>query len=1052
MPKFEVPVRWYAPWMFAILLSLCLVPICSGQVSSASLSVSISDSTGAVIQHAKVIVKNVETNQEQPSTSGPSGLATFAFLKPGHYSLLVSKESFADINVGGIVLNVGDDKHLRVTLQVGAASQIVSVDGSGLTINTTDASVSTVIDRHFVENIPLNGRSFQDLISMTPGVLTQSPQSSSATGPGFNGDFSVNGQRTESNYYTVDGVTGNVGAGNGYGVGQAASAGGVASSTALGTTQSLLSVDSLQEFRVESSTYSAEFGRSPGGQFSFVTRSGTNDVHGTAFDYFRNDVFDSNDWFSNYNHVKKPALRQNDFGGTFGGPIWFPKLYNGKNKSFFFASYEGLRLTQPQVGSIQYVPDTYMRQQAPAALQPILNAWPVQTGTDYGTAANPSLAVFLKSYSLPSSINSTGVRLDHTVSPKLALFFRANYTPSSTESRTLSSVTSQDVNTQTYTLGATSQLRSSLNNEFRLGYAGSSSSRTSALDSFGGAQPVDFQRAMAGGEYGEFFEGQAQISLAAVGTTQLTTLKTKNSGQQWNIVDSLNWSIGKHQVKIGIDYLNVRSFLGLASPYVSASYQSVASVLNNKGTQVSVSQRQSSTPIFNYGSVFIQDEWRLNSRLSLSGGIRWELDPPPHEAHGNDAYTLTGSPSSPASLALAPRGTPLWKTTYLNFAPRLGLAWQAHEGRGHETVLRAGGGIFFDSDNWAATQGYSAFAIGLSATSNLPQSPLPLSPQQVNFPISVAPPYTSASVYAFPSHLQLPYTFQWNASLEQALGDRQSLTISYVAANGRRLIGEQQFNVKAQNPLFGTVVFLNANLSSSYNSLQVKYQRSVAHGLQSLTSYTWSHSIDFGSAALVLPTTRASSDFDVRHNLSTGLTWDIPNSTRLGAANRLTNNWGVDGRLIARTAFPFNINGSLLTDPLGQQYRGGVNFVSGKRYYLYSDLYPGGRSLNSAAFVANASATQNGTVPRNYFRGFDEVQLNLSLRRAFHITDSTSLQFHADAFNILNHPNFGAVDTTLSDALFGQATSTLSQSLTTVAPQYQQGGPRSFQLSLKLAF
>lgn len=228
-------------------------------------------------------------------------------------------------------------------LTLGSVSESITVAASGVNVNTTDASVSAVIDRKFVENIPLNGRSFQDLISMTPGVTTASPQVGSGAGSiGATGDFSVNGQRTESNSYSVDGVSANIGSGNGYGVAGAAIGGAVAASTALGTTQSLVSVDDLQEFRVFSSTYSAEFGRSPGGQFSFLTRSGTDHLHGVAFDYLRNDFFDANDWFNNHYGNPISALRQNDFGGTLGGPFALPGFSRGgEPKSFFFSPMRG---------------------------------------------------------------------------------------------------------------------------------------------------------------------------------------------------------------------------------------------------------------------------------------------------------------------------------------------------------------------------------------------------------------------------------------------------------------------------------------------------------------------------------------------------------------------------------------------------------------------------------------------------------------------------------------------------------------------------------------
>ena len=362
-----------------------------------------------------------------------------------------------------VVLNVQSAVALNFILPVGATSESVTVDAAASIINTTDASVSTVIDRKFVENIPLNGRSFQDLISMTPGVVTSSPQGYQGAGTvGFSGDFSVNGQRTESNYYTVDGVSANVGAGNGYGTPQAASSGGIAAGTAFGTTQSLASVDELQEFRVTSSTYSAEYGHGPGGQFALLTRSGTNAFHGSAFDYLRNNFFDANDWFNDHYGTPEPALRQNDFGGTLGGPVVLPRLFEGKENTFFFASYEGLRITQPQAAAIQYVPDVFLRQQAAPALQPILNAYPVQNGVDFGTAANPSLAEFIEAYSLPGSINSTSVRFDHTFLPKLSSFFRFSNTSSSTATRSESVLRSLKLNSRTYTLGATSQFSPAL--------------------------------------------------------------------------------------------------------------------------------------------------------------------------------------------------------------------------------------------------------------------------------------------------------------------------------------------------------------------------------------------------------------------------------------------------------------------------------------------------------------------------------------------------------------------------------------------------------------
>lgn len=475
-----------------LLLILCAAMIVSAQSTNATISGVVVDPAGKVIPDAEIEIVNDATGVHYSSATNGSGIYTVAILPPGGYRVQVSKIGFKTLIKPGIVLNVQSAVALNFTLPLGAASETVTVDsGTTSPINTMDASVSTVIDRNFVENIPLNGRSFQDLISMTPGVVTQSPQTSNSQGIGVSGDFSVNGQRTESNYYTVDGVSANTSAGNGYGGPSAATSGSVAASTALGTTQSLVSVDALQEFRVESSTYSAEYGRSPGGQFSFVTRSGTNTFHGTAYDYLRNNFFDANNWFNDYYGTPEPALRQNDFGGTLGGPLVIPRLFDGKNRAFFFASYEGLRLALPQAASIQYVPDTYMRQQSPANIEPILTAFPLENGIDYGTANAPSLAQFIQSYSSPSQVDSTSIRIDETVSPRLTLFFRYGGTPSATSSRVLSSTTEVRIDDHTYTGGVTNLIGEHFTNQLRLGYTDSESSGVTNLDTFGGAIPAN---------------------------------------------------------------------------------------------------------------------------------------------------------------------------------------------------------------------------------------------------------------------------------------------------------------------------------------------------------------------------------------------------------------------------------------------------------------------------------------------------------------------------------------------------------------------------------
>jgi hypothetical protein len=1031
-------------YSFLFLGLFLLSSLVVAQSTNATISGGVTDPSGNFIVNAEVEIANDSTGVVYSAATNSSGMYLVPILPPGHYHVQVSRPGFKTIIKADVVLNVQSALALNFTLPVGATSESITVDSGSAQINTTDASVSTVVDRQFVANMPLNGRSFQDLISMTPGISTASPQAGSGAGAiGASGDFSVNGQRTESNSYSVDGVSANVGAGNGYGVGGAAVGGSVAASSALGTTQGLVSVDALEEFRILSSTYSAEFGRSPGGQFSFLTRSGTDQFHGGAFDYLRNNFFDANDWFNDHYRNPASALRQNDFGLTIGGPIVAAR------GSFFFFSYEGLRLAQPQAASAQLVPDQYLRNQAPAAIQTILNAFPQPTpgGIDYGNASQPSLAQFLKSYSIPGQIDSTSLRLDHAFGSGLALFFRAAYSPSSADTRSLSALTQLNFSTQTYTLGATSQWSKNISNDFRLGFARSDSRVDQTLDSFGGAMPINLATAVG---QSALPDSQPSIFLDFVGAgfSELSSGASGNGLRQWNAVNALAWILGKHAFKLGVDYRHFSSPIEPATLQMYPLFFGTTDVLNNAASETSVLALSRATPIFEQLAAFAQDEWRLRPSLALSLGLRWELDPPPTGANGQDAYTVSGNLSEPPTLGIAPRGTRLWQTPRLNFAPRLGLAWQARSRPGWETVLRSGGGVFFDSDDQVAGSGFTG--AGFEVTKNYFRLPLPLSPQQINLPIGVTPPYGTVS--AFPGHLQLPFALEWSTSLEQALGQAQSFTLSYVGSNGRRELEEKELSLAQLNPNFTYVLFFDNRLSSSYSAMQAKFQRSLAHGVEALASYTWGHAIDFGSTYAALYVLRGSADFDVRNSFSAALTWNLPNRTPNRWTRALLEDWGMDGRFIARSAFPLTIKGNLKIDSAtGTAYYTGVNLVPNEPPYLKGDSFPGGRSLNRAAFAA-PSGTNIGNAPRNFTRGFGEMQLNLAVRREFRPLDRVRIQFRAESFNLVNHPNFGYVDPVLSDATFGQATKMLNQSLGTLASQYQQGGPRSFQFALKALY
>lgn len=1042
---------------FLCLWFLLLPVALSAQSTIASISGRVDDPSKAVIPSASITMTNIDTGVQSTGITNNDGIYVISGLIPGKYRVEAEKQGFKSIVESGLILHVQDNVQINFHMPLGVASDSVSVDASGLQMNTTDASVSTVIDHKFVDSIPMNGRSFQSLILLTPGVVTNNPQSLSS--PGYSGEFSVNGQRTEANTYTVDGVNANTNTGV---YGQVASGGSLPASTALGTTQGLTSIDALQEVRVSSSSYSAEFGLYPGGQFLFQTRSGTDMIHGSAFDYFRNNALDANDWFNKNAGLPLSAERQNDFGGTLGGPIWIPNVYDGRGKSFFFFSYEGLRLMQPQAAVNLYVPSQSLRQEAPLSLQPVMNAFPIPTGAETtvkcdnityicpptdptGTLVPSGLSPFLRAYSLPSQLDSTSLRLDQQLPHNTKLFYRLAYTPSSRTSRTLAELSSITQLNFSHTLGLTTALSTALANDFRLNYTFSKGQDHTALDTFGGAEPVTLgtlqglsaqESAAADIDFNFYFTGFPGVYISQAQSTQ--------PQHSWNIVDDVTYLRGRNVIKAGVYYRRTNGRLVTFSPDISFSIYSKQSILDNSIDQAQYAIQERTYPLFTNAAAYIQDELKATDRLNLSFGLRWEVNPAPSTSSGPMPYITQGDLSDPANVAVVTSGAKLWNTGYFNFAPRLGVAYRVHTEPGKELIVRAGGGVFFDTGQSGAE---TAFEVGAPLEQSVSYSNVafPLTPEQMSVTV---PPYFV--VLSFPKNLQLPYTLQWNVSLEQALGKSQALTVSYVGSNGRRL-QSQVYAPVAGNPKLDYVYSEQSGTTSSYNALQLKFQRNVTRGLQILASYTWSHSLDFGSQNLDFAQIRGNSDFDLRNNFAAALAYELPVFGSGRFTRGLMEGWGIDGRISSRTAFPIILNGNYNVLPNGQAAYSGLNLVPSTPIYLHVPGIAGGRQINPAAFGLPQPG-EYGNAPRNFVRGFGANQIDFALHRAFPLHDRLNLQFRAEAFNVLNHANFGYIDPYYGDPQFGQATKMLNQSLGILNPLYQQGGPRSLQLALKLAF
>jgi hypothetical protein len=441
---------------------------------SAELAGLVKDPSGLVITDVSLTLRNQDTGFRQKSKTNGEGFYSFPSLKPGTYQATVQAQGFRTL-ARAIVLYVADHASLDFSLELASVGERVTVIGALAIANPVDPSVSTVVDQQFVENMPLNGRSFQSLISITPGFV--STYGAYLAGAGLaSGQFSINGQRSDANYFIVDGVGANFGALANTDVGQTL-AGSLPALTILGGTNGLVSVDAMQEFRVQSANFDPEYGHSPGSQISIVTRSGANQFHGTAFDYVRNQIFDARNFFDTA-PMPKPTVRQNDFGGTLGGPV-------RKDKTFFFISYEGLQLLQPDTATGTFLTATARANVAPV-FQPILAAFPLPAGPVNPDGLTGNLTA---NYSNPATFNSTGVRIDHTLNSWLTLFGRFGHAPSSQVYPDFSNPQTSTANSDYVTLGATMLVNSNQVNDFRANWSRQNTVVSSSIESFHGAVP-----------------------------------------------------------------------------------------------------------------------------------------------------------------------------------------------------------------------------------------------------------------------------------------------------------------------------------------------------------------------------------------------------------------------------------------------------------------------------------------------------------------------------------------------------------------------------------
>jgi len=701
------------------------------------------------------------------------------------------------------------------------------------------------------------------------------------------------------------------------------------------------------------------------------------------------------------------------------------------------------------------VPDNHARQQAPAGMRPYLNAFPIANGP----AVAPGLALFNAGFSNPSSLDAYSIRVDHSLRSKLNVFGRYNFSPSNLDQRgpvfssgrVLSAVNSLSSSVHTGTVGLTQIISPEISNEVRANYSNHRIGIDFVMDDFGGATPLPDSLlfpsgiSSANGTFLFILLGVGQYVQGNQGTTEQ---------RQINLIDNLSVTAGSHQLKFGVDYRWLAPFSSPAAYHQFAAFSGVGGAISGTALLAQSSSFQTNALLSQNFSAFGQDTWKISPRLSVTYGLRWDVNPAlKGKNRDNDPFTVTGL-DNPATIALAPRGTPLYETTWGNLAPRIGVAYRFRGIRNWDAAVRAGFGVFYDLGQ-GSLGGVSSF-FPYSFDKNFSNAPFPLSPADAAPPSLTTNPPAATMLVADP-HLKLPRTYQWNLALEQSIGNNQSISATYVGASGRQLL--RVTNLFSVNPNFDFIALTDNSATSDYNALQVKFERRLSRGLQALGSYSWSHSLDIASTDAIAtnintpgqvadPTVdRGNSNFDIRHAVSAGVTVELP---------AILSGWSLDSFLYARSAPPVNIVGGSFF-AAGTQLAPRPNVIHGVPLEIRGSQFAGGKIFNRAAFATAPAGTQ-GNFGRNVLRGFGTWQVDLALQRQFHLSERLALRFRAEFFNLFNHPSFGSPTNVLTSALFGRSTQTLANSLGSGGanggfnPLYQLGGPRSIQFALKFQF
>jgi hypothetical protein len=987
----------------------------------------ILDTSGGGIGDAVITVVDEDTGFRRQVLTEAGGTYAVGSLAPGSYKVTVRKEGFGTVVQFGVKLTGAAPTRLDFKLPVSSFTDSVTVIGTAPMLERQDASTGGQFDFDDVAHLPLNGRGVLTLLELIPGTSVVPATRGDA------GQFSTNGMRANTNYFTLDGVSANVGVSAG-GLPAQATGGALPALSAFGSLDSLISTEAMQEFRLQTSTTVAQFGRMPGASIAISSRAGSEQFHGATSFRWRNAVLAANDWFANRQGDNRAPLGYEDLAQSAGGPI-------KRHHTFFFLSFEHIDLNQPYVWD-QAVPSVEVRTVLLTTVLPLVNLFPLPNGPVLGASG---YANWLGQINRPARLTSGSARIDQAITPRITLFGRYGDSPSSNEFGT-PEVNHLNLRSQSLTLGLNARPTARSVLDFRANESQSTANSVWTNSTAADTPSCTLQPLVSALLKNPDISCDYLVRFTINGVGQVVSgSEGERRQRQFQTVGTATLERGHHALKFGVDY---RRMLAIRRDPIGSIGVTTSGVLdlNNPASwwisQLAVGDNDSVA--VKELSLWAQDTWQAGSRLTVAAGLRWEFSPPPPlSAPQNFLNYTTGD-------LISDPNKNLWPLTYGNFAPRLGLAYRFdREGR---TVLRAGAGLYYDS----------SVSIATDVINSGPLNGAQLTSSGSGFGVS------GKINYGFTPNLQLPQVMQWNVSLEHGFTAHDVVSLGYIGSSGNHLLRTEMSDTAN---LESYAVLTTNRASSDYDAMQFQYRRRVAAGLDATVSYAWSHSLDNDSSDAFLlwsgegasaPDDHASSDFDVRHSFTAAVSYAFPARASRSAMGRLLGSWGIDTILRARTGFPITVLDAEDTTGLGLANAFRPDWVYGQPLWIADSAAPGGKALNPAAFTAVpaplGAVGAQGTLGRNVPAGFGMWQLDMALKREFHIKERLGIQLRFDAFNAFNHPNFSDPVKFLDSPLFGFSPSLLNMELGTgspgsgLAPALQTGGPREVQVAVRFHF